>query len=287
MRSLLPSYFFFFLIFPFSTISFAQEAEIQLSGIIVDRITQLPIPYSTVEVDQKGLGYATGDGGQFYLLIKQKGISLKDTLRFRALGYEEQLMTIQQFIDNQFKRIALRPQAILIEPVDFVIGDKKLVLGVASNEHGGPAYSIPAGLQVAVFMANPNQLKGVIQSISYFIVKDRKYKAPFRVRLWAVDEDGRPGKDLLTENIIIQAQTPDAWLTVDLEKYQIPIPENGYFAGLETIYTKKKYQFKAVHDAPGHPKEIFVCQGPVLATNFEEPVHLTWLGRLGKDWFMN
>ena len=74
-------------------------------------------------------------------------------------------------------------------------------------------------------------------------------------------------------------------MTVDLEKYQIPIPENGYFAGLETIFTKKKYQFKSSMKHPELPKETLICQGPVLSMNYEMSEHLTWLGRLGRNWW--
>ncbi len=53
--------------------------------------------------------------------------------------------------------------------------------------------------------------------------------AIFNVKLYRKDKNGLPGEFLYGENIIGHAKKGDRNTVVDLSKYDIPFPEEGFF----------------------------------------------------------
>jgi|GEM_PF-527490 len=272
--------FLLILLAPFGL--WSQAVVVQ--GQILDDSTNVAIPFSTVAVKGKGIGVATGVDGRFDLTIQE--YAKNDSLVFRSLGYKDYCVLLDSFLretGNEAEvEVKLAPVSFNLREIVVLPTKEEETFGVLSDFTTGTAYSHTAGAQLAIFIPNDKGNKGVIKSVSYFFTgKKRKPTAPFRIRVLEADQNGRPGKDLLLKSVVVNAPKSDEWFTVNLEEYNLPFPENGYFAGLELIYTDKKYQFKVRPPGLTRKKKI-ACQGPVLGlVKTKEPSN-RWTGRIGR-----
>lgn len=109
MRSLL--IFGFMICMPFAN---AQKAVIQFSGIIKDSLSQSPIPFCAVYIENQYRGTLTNSEG-FYSFVAAKG----DTVTIRSLGYVTQKLVIPATMEGTslFKDITLSREAYLLDEV--------------------------------------------------------------------------------------------------------------------------------------------------------------------------
>jgi hypothetical protein len=56
-----------------------------------------------------------------------------------------------------------------------------------------------------------------------------------RVRVFSIDSKGEPGRDLLTENVMINKFNFLSGVSINLSKYNIIIPPKGIFIGLDVF----------------------------------------------------
>jgi hypothetical protein len=95
----------------------------------------------------------------------------------------------------------------------------------------------------------------------YFGAMIVREKSKFRVRLFKLDTiTGFPSKDIVHKEIIAYSNLIDGKVKIDISKYDIEFPKEGFFVGLERIHipynfyeykytmqgSKKKYIAKAV-----------------------------------------
>jgi hypothetical protein len=263
--------------------------SIIIKGQMFDDSTNAAIPFSTVAVKEKGVGVASGINGIFSLALKD--YSENDSLEFQALGYKRYCILLDDFLENEVNgtntKVKLTAVSYYLSEIEVYPTKEEEIFGALSNSTVGPAYSYLPGSQVAIFIPNEKGEKGTIKSVSYFFTgKKRKPTAPFRIRIFESDESGYPGRDLLLKSIIVNAPKADEWFTVNLDKYNLPFPEKGYFAGLELIYTDKKYQFKTKtpNHLNGYKLEKVVYQGPSLGMYTTKALSYRWTGKLGNGW---
>ena len=132
-------------------------------------------------------------------------------------------------------------------------------------------------------MDNEEGVKAIIQNVSFFISSDGKPKTPFRVRFYEVKEDGSPGQDLTQKNIIVVAKKGNAWFKIDVSKYKILVPKNGYFVAMEWIFTDKKYFYEI--QISGKKDTMYgQCLGRI---SDEKVVPNSWSYGLGTVWRKN
>ncbi|SIS37160.1 CarboxypepD_reg-like domain-containing protein [Zobellia uliginosa] len=90
--------------------SAAQHAQ-SLSSTIVDSVSKKPVPYATVQLNNKGM--ITNEEGKFKFLLKDR-IAASDSLFISCIGYESIGRPISEFTDSL---IYLRPKAIELREV--------------------------------------------------------------------------------------------------------------------------------------------------------------------------
>jgi len=83
----------------------------KLSSVLVDSVTKKPVPYATVQLNNKGM--ITNEEGRFSFSF-DKSIEQSDTLFISSIGYESIEKPIEEFIDSV---IVLRPKAIELKEV--------------------------------------------------------------------------------------------------------------------------------------------------------------------------
>jgi hypothetical protein len=235
-------------IFILTTISsFAQT----VTGIVQDEKKQA-IEYAHVYIATKYLGIYTFENGAFEL--SDSTIQNGDTLTVSFLGYESKNIQLQSTNNSyQLGIIQLKPITNQLPTLTINPANKLVTVGNPERE-GFKKSSFIYGkkrtfqYQKAIFIPNDKKYIGTIETVGFWVSKWGKPKTPFRVRIYAADENGQATEDLLLESVIAQGlkkRKKNRWVEVDLSQYQIQIPENGFFIAMEWLYrAEKKYNQK-------------------------------------------
>ena len=233
----------FFIILLLIPVTFVFS-QVSVEGTIKDQVTNQPIAYANIYAEGTLQGTLSGQDGSFQLSkLKKDG-----QLIISAIGYEDLMVRIPSN-ENVF---FLVPTVYDLEEVLIPSGSPKVEeLGfqtrkiqnkkITTLSHGliwdGNNVSNTAA-QAARHIENPLGQVGFIQSVSFYIHKQGRPIAPFRVRLIEMNPDNTPGRELITDNLIVQAQSGGIWLEVNVSDRQIEFPPNGFLVSMEWLQTK-------------------------------------------------
>jgi len=257
----------------------AQET-IVLHGKIIDESTGDGIPFSTIEIMGKGIGTVANSDAVFS--IKLSKINLNDTLSFRSLGYINKKFLVNSLEPENKNQIQLKPKVYQLKEVIIetnIVSNKTVRLGTYKKKTRA-GYHMNRWMQISIFMENNKNYKGIIKNVSYYILKSGNPKTPFRVRIYKRDKEKNcPGEELLKESLIVKPQKKQGWFSVDVSKYNILIPEEGYFVAMEWINAGDKYYYSKII------KENYVINyGQALGNCFDYKKPYTWFYYLGYEW---
>ncbi len=212
-------------------ISVAYGQQTHLFGYVVDARTGLPVGEATIGIPSKDLFYPTGREGEFNII--DKGIAATDSIHISCIGYQTlriksgdlkprdtiKLFTLVKVLREV--RISLFQCGSKMKSQDLWAAYRPL------NEH-------------AMFMFGSKNVKGSIQSIGFYLgnAEGGNAIAPFRVRIYSVNDDGTPGRELTENLIIISAKKTNAWFDLDISAYAIQNPGNGFFVAFCLIDAK-------------------------------------------------
>jgi hypothetical protein len=102
-----------------------------------------------------------------------------------------------------------------------------------------------------------NQIRGnskFIKSLKFF-TNSEVDNGVFRVRIFEVNTEGMPGKDLVDEDILVTVKKGKKKTIVDVSKFTIQIPENGIIVGFESLIIEQNKFEQEVHSQK--PKKGF------------------------------
>lgn len=247
---------------------------ISLQVVILDSLTGLPAPYTTIELVGKG-GVVCDEKGACEMSIGPEELS--SDLSVSNLGYNSKLVRAERL---------LTADTIFLAPTIYEIGEV-VVTGSAAktsiekgvlNAESDASYGMNDWMQIVLWLEKSSTVDEKLQSVSFYIEKTKKKKAPFRVRVYGVDANGKPGEDLLYASKVVQAQQP-GWLKVELGSEQIAIPASGIFVAMEWINSGKKYQYD---ERIGDRKVKLYGQKLGAVIYGAEPK--TWIKLVGKEW---
>jgi hypothetical protein len=240
-------YLILFLLFT----AFAQSQSIHLKGTILDSRTNQPVAAATVNIAKKNLFYPADNNGKFNFNIDK--IANTDTISFSCLGYQTKKVIAKDVLNNDI--VKLSPAVTVLKEVK--IGYKTSeITTVGSKMKSEDSWStVYPNFEQAMFMEGTKNLKGTIQKVSFYLGNGYVLKfnekgdvtAPFRLKLYAVDTDGTPGKELTKDIIIVSAKKNNSWFDVDMSAYHIENPDSGFFVaycllGKEFYEIKKSYE---------------------------------------------
>lgn len=212
----------------FSLLNTSNETLIR----VVDSNTKEPIPYATV--NSRNLYRVTNMYGQLQLPCDADSISV------RCVGYEQQDLRIRDIKSEKGEfTIYLTPKNYTIDEVRITpTRIKKIQLGYF-RQSSSSIYQSSWGGQIALYFPPDERNKLVrlpIGTVSYFIRAGHNPKKRFRVRLYSVNaSNGSPSEDLLPEAVYASAKSGNNWVKVDVRKYNIQFPSDGFFAALEFL----------------------------------------------------
>ncbi|MFI5163045.1 MAG: hypothetical protein ACHQHN_17320 [Sphingobacteriales bacterium] len=213
---------FRYLLILLMNISLAYGQETHLFGYVRDAQTGLPVGEATISIPTKNLFYPTSSEGAFN--IKDDKISGTDSLAISCIGYQTFRITAEDMPPNDTVKLVTLVKVLREVKIGlFQCGSR------VKSQNMWAAYN-PLN-EHAMFMFGSKNIQGSIQSIGFYLgnASNGDALAPFRVRIYGVNDDGTPGKEL-TENLIItSAKKNNAWFDVDISAYDIQNPPNGFF----------------------------------------------------------
>ena len=259
-----------------ATSALAQQAQIK--GVIVDKDTKEPLPFTSIGLKNEQIGALSNEHGQFIVPAPTK--NAEDSLVIVALGYARRAVLVKQGVTVPNLTIEVPKRAIELNNVTVKGGKvKNLGLGAKSNDPGeGMIQGLP-GSQYAFFVKNDKQKKlGNVRTVSFYIGENGFPREPFRVRLYKADGNyNAPNTDLLTENVVVSAPQGGQWYTVDLTPYNIMAPEEGFFVAMEWVVSGDKFFATNFMDD-------YTPYGQIMRPTFEFKESRTWNYSIGKGW---
>jgi hypothetical protein len=83
----------------------------------------------------------------------------------------------------------------------------------------------------------------------------------------------KPGRDLLLDNLIVNASKNSSWFEIDLIKYNIIFPENGFFISFEVI-PNTYYQSKNAINSENLNEDKGL---PAIGVSFGKKGYSSWM----------
>ncbi|WP_264548582.1 carboxypeptidase-like regulatory domain-containing protein [Flavobacterium sp. N2820] len=225
-------------------ISFSLSAQIK--GVVKDSLSSEPIPYVNIWVENETVGTTSEIDGTFSLAIKEEKV-----LVFSALGYES-------------KKGASTNEVIFLKPIAYELNEvvveqprfkEEIEIGDVNKPNYLPEPQTTPWIHARKFEFN--QIRGnskFIKSLKFF-TNSEVDNGVFRVRIFEVNTEGMPGKDLVDEDILVTVKKGKKKTIVDVSKFTIQIPENGIIVGFESLIIEQNKFEQEVHSQK--PKKGF------------------------------
>lgn len=223
--------------------SLALNAQtIRLKGTIRDATTSQVIEAATLSIPDKKLFFPTNRQGAFNFSDAQ--IAQADIIYISCVGYETKKMSISELE----KEAGVELQPLVVQLQEVIVGVTEIKVG-SKARHYDLTGSIMPTMDVALFMKGATGKKGIIKSVGFFLTDGTNgnihgdVTAPFRVRLFEVNKEGMPGKELTKDIIIASANTKDEWFDINLAHLNIKNPKKGFFVSF-SLLTSTYYQLR-------------------------------------------
>ncbi|MFN8250704.1 MAG: hypothetical protein U0V75_02385 [Ferruginibacter sp.] len=214
----------------FNLIFLAAFSQDKIDVFVKDSLGK-PLPYVSV-IWGRSIGLVTDTVGHLQIPNTTK----IDSLIVSAIGFNTLIVKKQDIFGKDNIQLVLHSAEIILPEViianysvesDFGITDSKKQTSYIKND-------ICTNLQGALRIKDysyPSQCK----SISVFIAKQSSSEIPYRIRLYDINENDLPGKDLISENLIVNSYKTNEWNIYNLDSLNVQLPQNGFFAAIEWL----------------------------------------------------
>lgn len=223
-----------------------------LWGQVVNAETGEPLPYVNLVFEKEEKGTSTNEDGRFSIVLQEK--MEDDRVQFTFVGFKNQVLEPDKLKGNLVKLVPLIDDLAEVEVynitgknrknINSFKGSKTVGLG---NFSGGEYPSM-----IARYYSRPGEFdKGCFIDrikIRFFSTNEQLFlAAKFRLRVFAVNEDGEPGEDLLLQNLVIEKSRSQFVVTVPMQQYRIYVPANGFFIAVEHLFIKEN-RYREIND---------------------------------------
>ena len=235
--------------------SFAQDFV--LKSLVLDAHTSEKLPFANIMVSGHSIGTTSDIGGAFTLHLQQH--HQDDTLVISYMGYETRKILVSEIPEEG---VYLYPRAIELNTFRFAPGRERNAAlnsfrnrdcfvpydnSLVSGNYWLPHRPAEPTIQ-AMFFTSEFRKNAFIKEVRVHV---RSFSTPalFRLRLFQADENNLPGDDLLSENIIVESSRRSELIKIDMEKYNLVLPENGLFIGVELLIIPENLYYAVLPDA--------------------------------------
>lgn len=237
---------------------------------ILDKNSQKCIPYVQAWFINSKVGFCSNEFGIGVLKPTQRQMDIlkNDSLVFQALSYKKFVSTLNNKSISDTNFIYLSAKSITLPEVNIDVSTKtkliklgnyrrNLMPGFAPKQQAGTISWI-----VGRYIKNITSRNPKIRSVSFFIANEGCHNAPFRVRIYSVNDSFWPKNDLLNRTITISSDKENQWVTVDLNIDNIALPDSGVVVALEWISVGDEFYYTSKYDSK--------CYGATLGLTYSK-----------------
>jgi len=241
-------------------------SQAQTKGIVKDSITGQPIPYVSVWVENETIGTTAEENGEFIINTNDRN----KNLIFSVLGYERKVLKV-----SESASVFLSPSALELGEVTITNKKEKRQLEIGKTKSViQEAFDNGPRMDAKFFPYDPDYKKTKwIKKVT--ILTDSKVEdATIKLHLYAVDENGFPGKELLSKDYIVTLQKGIFKHKVDIGEFNIQMPKNGIFVAFEKLIIAKNKLEKTITDYNSNTTKTQITYSPLVLYNSVEKEYL-------------
>ncbi|MDW3192213.1 MAG: carboxypeptidase-like regulatory domain-containing protein [Cytophagales bacterium] len=276
MRSVL----FSFLVFS----CLSSAGQVLLKGKIVETDGE-PIPFVNIGIVDTHIGTISELNGEFELLVPAEYVG--QNLLVSCVGYHRQRFNIQEIKDQELEVILKENVSQLQEIVITEKRDKPKI------EKVGGVYSTASRFMTDVDYAGSAIAQKVKTEFDTTFIhwvslgySSRLKDVKMRIKFLGVDEEGKPGEEIIPKEIIVDLLPYDGFTKFDLEDDFLFLTEKEFFVQFEPLILKEDRQniYKVMSWAlKEHPKEVFFDdRGELIVNSDKIDLHFTKFKIFGK-----
>ena len=241
----------------------------QISGRVLDRSTQEPLPYLNIWVKNTMVGATTSEDGHFLLANTVEG----DTILISRLGYKS-----IEFLAKEKNQIYMDPMVQTLEEVEVLPMYNNDQLQINSYEkvskrrdwYNNGHYSLARFYEYKdVYKTTP-----FIDKISFVTNNAKKDKVILTVRLLGA-RGGEPSEMGLTDIFYLHSSTGVTEVSLDLREEKVRFPKEGFFVVVDRLNLKSNKSFNKISN-------MDILQ-PAIGIERTEQEKNTWFG-FGERW---
>jgi len=247
------------LCFLFILCSFSISA--QITGVVKDSLTKKPISYVNIWVENENIGVSSEENGTFTI-----NATKTKNLIFSALGYEKKTVKATDASSVYLKSKDFQLDEVVIsnrfETNIIEIGKSKTSIYQAFDN--GPRIDV----KYFPYYAKYKKTRYIKQVT---IETDSKIEAAtFKIHFYSVNEQGYPGEELLTKDLIKTAKKGVNKSIFNLVDFNLKMPKTGLFVGFEKLMIEKNKIETTVTDFNNKTTSIRKTYYPFILYSFEE-----------------
>ncbi len=215
------------------------SSSLILTGKVKDATTDQILPYVNIGILNKEKGSVSNKNGIFELKFSEDNI--KDTVRISMIGYKPKTYLVKNLL-SQKDDIQIKLEEDISELEEVIIGAEGLKHKVIGNKtetkfiNAGFSYDY-LGAEMGIRI-NIKKSPTFVDTFNFSVSQNRlSAKVKFRLNIYNI-EKGKPGKNILKDNIIIPVESKQTGvISVDLKKYNI-ILKDDVIVTLEWVETE-------------------------------------------------
>ncbi|NHM02746.1 carboxypeptidase-like regulatory domain-containing protein [Flavobacterium difficile] len=252
---------------------FTLSAKAQIKGVVRDSITNEPIAYVSIWVENKIIGITSEENGSFELHVSEN-----ETVIFSVLGYETKTVLASKISEVLLTQKTIEiPEVVISAPLK----SKQIEIGDVKKEFYLPETQTMPWLFARKFNLDANNLDvKYINELIYF-TKSEVENGIFRVRVFEVNENGLPGDDLISEEVIVNVKKGKHKTIVNISKYNIQIPEKGIVVCFESLILEQNKYVQVAHSIQPKKKYEYINYSPHIGYFHNDNIE-TYHKRSGK-----
>ncbi len=236
------------------------SAQVSISGKIVDEKNEA-IPYAAIGSLKHTTAVLSNEKGIFRLELSEYDEA--DSIKFYAIGYKEQYISIVQLktpganeirllsSDQQLEEVEVNAKKLFRKKLGITNYDKTNCTGFVGLENNWK------GVEAAIRIPNDNKKLLKVVDFQFYIIKNQLPDSlVFRLNIYSSNEF-YPTKNILKKSIIFKTNVKQGEVSLDLSSYDIRAYD-GFFVSLECLMEKvsiKDFCFAGQNSEPAYIRE--------------------------------
>ena len=234
----------------------------QIKGVVKDSLTEKPIPYVNIWVQNENIGSTSEENGTFFINTTAIG----KRLIFSTLGYEKKIIKASETLEVNLKLTAYSLNEVVISKS---IGTKSIEIGKTNNEiyqafDNGPKIDT----KYFPYKTSYNKTKYIKQVSIY--TDSRIEEAIIKIHFYEVAPNGSPGEELLDKDFVVTVKKGTRINRFDLKEFNLKFPKKGLFVGFEKLMIENNKTEKTITDSNTNKSQTQKTYFPFVLYNYVE-----------------